>query len=123
MKEKITTNKAPNPSGPYSQGIKINNRIYIAGQGPVDVSTGEMPSGVYAQTRQVLMNIQEILSAAGARIDDVVKVTAHLVNFNDFEEFNRAYAEFFRDPFPVRTTVESGLNNILVEIDVIAEIG
>ncbi|WP_029423056.1 RidA family protein [Alicyclobacillus macrosporangiidus] len=122
MKQKIFTPKAPMPAGPYSQGIKVGNRIYVAGQGPLNVETGTKPEGIAAQTRQVLINIQNILEAGGAKMSDVVKVTVHLADLRDFEEFNSVYKEFFEDPYPVRTTVESGLNNILVEIDVIAEI-
>lgn len=122
MKVKITTNKAPNPAGPYSQGIKIDKRVYVAGQGPMDVTTGKMPEGVAEQTRQALKNIGYILEAAGAGFKDVVKVTAYLQDLNDFTAYNNVYSEFFVEPYPVRTTVESGLNNILVEIDVIAEI-
>lgn len=121
MKGKITTSKAPQPAGPYSQGIKVGNRVYVAGQGPVDVATERVPEGVEAQTRQVLRNIGFILEAAGASFKDVVKVTAHLASLADFQAYNAVYQEFFTDPYPVRTTVESGLNNILVEIDVIAE--
>lgn len=123
MKQKIVTNKAPNPAGPYSQGLKVGNRVYVAGQGPLNVETGVKPEGIYEQTKQVLTNVRYILEAGGATMDDVVKVTAHLSDLGHFAEFNRAYMEFFSDPFPVRTTVESGLNNMLVEIDVIAEIG
>lgn len=123
MKEKIVTNKAPMPAASYSQGLKVGNSIYVAGQGPLNVETGIIPQGVYEQTKQVLTNIKEILVAGGATMNDVVKVTAHLQNIEDFVEFNKAYGEFFEEPYPVRTTVESGLSNILVEIDVIAEIG
>lgn len=122
MKVKIATDKAPLPAGPYSQGLKVGQRVYVAGQGPMNRATGEMPEGIAAQTRQVLQNIGYILEAAGARFDDVVKVTAHLQNFDDFTAYNDVYKEFFRDPFPVRTTVQSGLGGFLVEIDVVAEI-
>lgn len=123
MKEKITTPKSPVPVASYSQGIKVGNRVYVAGQGPLCVETGTVPEGAYAQTKQVLINIANILEAAGASLSDVVKVTTHLETLDDFAEFNRAYSEFFEEPYPVRTTVASGLNQILVEIDVIAEIG
>lgn len=101
MKEKITTGKAPNPVASYSQGIKVGNRVYVAGQGPLNVETDTVPEGVYEQTRQVLTNIRNILEAAGVIMDDVVKVTAHLQTLDDLPEFNRGYAEFFNDPFPV----------------------
>lgn len=122
MKEKIMTQNAPQPSGPYSQGIRVGNRIYVAGQGPIYPKTGITTSNeIQGQTRQVLHNIQAILEAAGSSLDSVVKCTAHLSDLNDFNQFNEIYKEFFREPYPVRTTVGSQLKGILVEIDVIAE--
>jgi len=121
MKEKITTPQAPIPAGPYSQAIKVGNRVYVAGQRPFDVATDTMPEGIEEQTRQVLKNIGYILEAAGANFSDIVKATVHLQNLGDFQAFNEVYKQFFVEPFPVRTTVESTLRGILVEIDVIAE--
>ena len=122
MKQEIRTSLAPLPVASYSQGIKVGNTIYVAGQGPLNVETGIVPESAAEQTRQVLTNIKNILEAGGATMDDVVKVTAHLEDLADFEEYNKVYQEFFTAPYPVRTTVQSGLNNILVEVDVIAVI-
>lgn len=122
MKQKIQTNKSPKPAGKYSQGLKVGNRIYVAGQGPLDANKGEIPKTVKEQTRQVLTNIKNILEEAGATMNDVVKVTAYLADIKYFEEYNEVYEEFFQEPYPVRTTIGSQLADILVEIDVIAEI-
>ncbi|WP_274652057.1 RidA family protein [Paenibacillus humicola] len=122
MKIEIVTDKAPMPAGSYSQGIKIGNRIYVAGQGPKNAANGEMPETIEEQTRQVLTNIRYILEEGGATLNDVVKVTAHLADMSDFDKYNKVYHEFFKQPFPVRTTVGSVLDHILVEIDVIAEV-
>lgn len=122
MKKEIRTKNAPMPAGPYSQGIIVGNRIYVAGQGPLSPATGKVPEGIEDQTRQVLKNIQAILEAGGAKLDDVVKVTAHLADLKYFTAFNEVYKTFFKEPFPVRTTVGSQLKDILVEIDVIAEL-
>lgn len=71
----------------------------------------------------MLRNIQKVLATSGATMDDVAKVTAHLEHLDrDFAEYNRAYAEFFTAPYPVRTTVGSRLADILVEIDVVAQL-
>lgn len=121
MKKAIRTEKAPAPIGPYSQAIVAGNRVYVAGQGPLNVETGKMPEGVGEQTRQVLTNIRTILEAAGATMDDVVKTTVHLADMKDFEAFNEVYKEFFKTPYPARITVGSNLYDILVEIDAIAE--
>ena len=68
-----------------------------------------------------MRNVEAVLHGAGLEMDNIVKATVHLHNLKrDFDEYNEAYAEFFREPFPVRTTVGSQLDGILVEIDVIA---
>jgi 2-iminobutanoate/2-iminopropanoate deaminase len=119
-KRAITSPDAPNPAGPYSHGVIAGGFLYTAGFGPQVPATGEVPEGVAEQTRQVLRNIESVVRAAGATMNDVVKSTAHLQHLHrDFAEFNTAYAEFFSEPYPVRTTVGSDLANILVEIDVI----
>ena len=124
MKKQITTEKAPLPLGAYSQGLVINDRMYVSGQGPMDVTTGKMPNGIERQTTQVLKNIEAILEAGGFSMADVVKSTVHLANMNDFMTFNETYIKHFPDILPVRTTVQSvlpGGKEMLVEIDVIAE--
>ncbi|MCC3356782.1 RidA family protein [Bacillus sp. REN16] len=122
MKEGIVTSQAPTPVGAYSQAVKVGNQIYVAGQGPKNPETGETPTTIEEQTRQVMHNIQKILETAGAKMSDVVKVTAHLSDLKYFDEYNKVYGEYFSEPYPVRTTVGSQLMDILVEIDVIAEI-
>ncbi|MBN9176173.1 MAG: RidA family protein [Microbacterium sp.] len=120
----VTIPNAPVPAGPYSHGVVAGGFLFTAGFGPQDPTTGQVvPGGVYEQTQQVLRNIQNVLATSGATMDDVVKVTAHLEHLDeDFAEYNRAYAEFFTAPYPVRTTVGSHLANILVEIDVVASL-
>ncbi len=122
-KESVLTSNAPQPAGPYSQGIVANGFFYSAGFGPQDPVTGELADNVGDQTRQVLRNISAVLAERGLSLDDSVKVTAHLQHLKeDFAEFNTAYAEFFSTPYPVRTTVGSQLFDILVEIDVVVTI-
>lgn len=120
-KTAIATANAPQPVGPYSQGIIANGFFFSAGFGPKDPATGAIVAGPVAeQTRQVLRNIRAVLAEHGLTLDDCVKITVHLADLSDFAEFNKAYAEFFAEPYPVRTTVGSQLANFLVEIDVIA---
>ena len=122
-KTAVTLSNAPKPAGPYSHGVVANGFLYTAGFGPQNPATGEVvPGGVAEQTRQVLRNIGAVLAEYELTFDDVVKVTAHLEDLADFAEYNVAYAEFFTEPYPVRTTVGSRLANILVEIDVVAAI-
>lgn len=116
------TTNAPQPAGPYSQGVMANGFFYTAGFGPQDPATGALSDSVAEQTRQVLRNISAVLAEQGLTLDDCVKTTVHLADLADFDEFNGAYREFFTEPFPVRTTVGSQLANILVEIDVVAAV-
>ena len=119
-KTAIRTTNAPQPAGPYSQGIVANGFLYTAGFGPQDPANGAVPDDVAEQTRQVLRNVSAVLSEHGLSLNDCVKTTVHLADLADFAEFNEAYKEFFAEPYPVRTTVGSQLANILVEIDVVA---
>jgi len=119
-KTAVHTTNAPQPAGPYSQGIIANGFFYTAGFGPQDPATGAVADSVAEQTRQVLRNVGAVLAEKGLTLDDCVKTTVHLADLADFAEFNEAYMEFFSEPYPVRTTVGSQLANILVEIDVVA---
>jgi 2-iminobutanoate/2-iminopropanoate deaminase len=121
MKKELKTSLAPVPAGPYSQGIQFGNLIFTAGQGPIDSETGKVVGEtVEEQTAKVLENLKHILEEAGATFDDVVKTTVHLSDLADFQAFNQVYKTYFKEPYPVRTTVGSQLLEIKVEIDVIA---
>lgn len=121
-KTAIQTNRAPAPGGSYSQGIAAGPWVFTAGMGPHDPDSKEIVgSTIEEQTQQALLNLEAILSARELSRDDIVKVTAHLEDLDhDFAGFDAAYRRFFREPFPVRTTVGSRLDGILVEIDCIA---
>ncbi len=122
-KKQIQTDQAPTPGGPYSQGLRVGDFIFVAGQGGSDPKTRKMGETIEEQTRQTLENIKAILEAGGASMADVVKSTVHLSDMSLFSRFNAVYAPYFPDPKPVRTTVGSTLPGMLVEIDVIAYVG
>lgn len=123
-KQQIQTSRAPIPGGPYSQGLRVGDFIYVAGQGPIDPVSGKITGDtIEAQTALTLDNVKAILEAAGATMGDVVKSTVHLTDLSLFQSFNKVYADYFPDPKPVRTTVGSQLMGILVEIDVVAYVG
>jgi len=123
MKEEIRAPKAPMPSGPYSQGLKVGNRIYVAGQRPYDVETGIMPDDIQGQCKQVLENVRHVLQAAGADMQHVVQVSVYLEKLEDFGVFNEVYKEYFEQPYPVRTTIGCSLRGQKrVEVGVIAEV-
>jgi len=111
-------------TGAYSAGILIDGWLYISGQGPLDLRTGEViASTIEEQTRLTLTHIGKILQAAGCTFDDVVKCTCHLAGIRDFDRFNEVYAGFFPGIRPARTTVLSVLwGGIKVEIDAIARV-
>jgi 2-iminobutanoate/2-iminopropanoate deaminase len=121
-KENVVCSKAPIPLGPYSVANKIGNLVFTAGQTGLDPITNELaPGGIEAETRQALTNIKHVVEAAGSSMDMVVKTTVFLRDMNDFSRMNGVYAEFFKDGFPARTTVQAALpRNGAVEIEVIA---
>jgi 2-iminobutanoate/2-iminopropanoate deaminase len=111
-------------TGAYSAGVAADGWLYVSGQGPLDLKTGQVVEGtIEEQTRLTLSHIGKILEAGGCTFDDVVKCTCHLRDIKDFDAFNKVYAEFFRGVRPARTTVQSALwGTIKVEIDAIARI-
>ena len=124
-KKVVSTPEAPAAVGAYSQAIVSNGLVYCSGQVPLDPGTGELVVGSIAdQTRRCLENLSAVLRAAGASLDDVVKVTAFLLDMGDFPEFNEAYSEFFGDEPPARATVAvAGLpKGAEVEIECIAHV-
>ncbi|HVU11175.1 MAG TPA: Rid family detoxifying hydrolase [Phototrophicaceae bacterium] len=122
-KQQIQTDQAPTPGGPYSQGLRVGDFIFVAGQGGANPQTRQMGATIEEQTKQALENVKAILEAGGASMADVVKSTVHLSDMSLFARFNAVYTTYFPDPKPVRTTVGSTLPNMLVEIDVIAYVG
>jgi 2-iminobutanoate/2-iminopropanoate deaminase len=111
-------------TGAYSAGVLMDGWLYVSGQGPLDLKTGQVVHGtIEEETRLTLEHIGKILQAAGCSFDDVVKCTCHLLDIKDFDRFNSVYAEFFKGIKPARTTVQSGLGGgIKVEIDAIAKV-
>lgn len=118
----VQTPEAPIPAGPYNPAVIAGDLVFVSGQGPIKPGTREIvPGDVRVQTKQVLENIRSILAAAGCTMADVVKVNAHLADMKDFAAYNEVYKEYFPEPYPARTTVQSGLPGpFTVEIDVIA---
>jgi 2-iminobutanoate/2-iminopropanoate deaminase len=107
MKKVIYTKKAPKSVGPYSQAIESNGILFISGQIPVNPATGEMVSGtIREQTRQVLRNIDNILTAAGYSKEEIVKCTCLLKDIGNFKEMNEEYATYFVGAPPARAAYE-----------------
>lgn len=126
MRQVIQTAAAPAPVGPYSQAIAAQGRmVFVSGQIPLDPNTGSLVGGddVAAQTKQVLTNLEAVLTAAGASFADVVKTTVFLKDMNDFAAMNAVYATAFNEEAaPARACVEVARlpKDVRVEIDCIA---
>ena len=123
VKTIIKTDKAPAAIGPYSVGVQSGSLIYTAGQIGLNPKTGEIVTGgIEAQTRQVLVNLQNILKAAGSSLDNVLKTTVFLKDMNDFAKMNAIYAEFFQQDPPARSAVQVAAlpKNADIEIEAVA---
>jgi 2-iminobutanoate/2-iminopropanoate deaminase len=127
-KERVSTSSAPAALGPYSQAIRVANLLFTAGQGPLDPATGKIvPGGITEQTTRVMENLKAILEAGGSSLAKAVKASVFLKDMNDFAAMNAVYAKYLAPEGvapPARTTVQAARlpGDILVEIDVIAEI-
>lgn len=119
MKRSIVAEDAPRVGGPYSHAIAAREFVFLAGQGPADPETGEFADDFEAQARQTFRNLAAVATAAGGSLADAVKVSVFLKDMNCFEKMNEVYREFFPEPWPARTTIQSGLRGIQIEIDAI----
>lgn len=120
----ISSGAAPAPVGPYSQAVAAGGWIWTSGQVALDPATGEMSGADAAsQADRTLRNIAAILSAAGSRLTDVVRVTVYLTNMDDFAAVNDVYAKYFPQAYPARACVEVSRLPLgaSVEIDALAQ--
>jgi len=124
-KQEISTTSAPAAIGPYSQGIKAGDMVFVSGQLGFDPATGEIPAGVEAQTHQVMKNLTAILKEAGCTLDNIIKTTIFVKDLNDFVTVNGIYAQYLNKPYPARSTIEVARlpKDALVEIEAIAYLG
>jgi len=119
----IATQQAPAAVGPYSQGVRVGDLVFTAGQIALDPASGQLvDGGIEAQTRQVLTNLSAILEAAGTSLANVVKTTVFLTDMGEFKAMNGVYAEFFPAAPPARSTVQVGALPLgaRVEIEAVA---
>lgn len=111
-------------TGAYSAGILADGWLFVSGQGPLNMQTGDVIRGtIEEETLLTLQHIRKIVEEAGGTLDNIVKCTVHLSDISDFDRFNKTYASVFSGVKPARTTVQSTLSDgIKVEIDAIAKI-
>jgi 2-iminobutanoate/2-iminopropanoate deaminase len=124
MLKKVYTSNAPEAIGPYSQAIICGNMLFTSGQIPINPATGDVEAvGITDQATQVMKNLSAVLAEAGTSFDKVVKTTCFLSDMADFAAFNAVYAEYFTSK-PARScvAVKTLPKNVLVEVEVIAEI-
>ena len=124
-KEVLTCAKAPKAVGPYSVAIRSGDFLFLSGQLGLDPASGDfVTGGVEEQTRQALLNIQNVLKENGADLSMVIKTTVFLNDINDFAKMNAVYATFFEVDPPARSAVQvAALPKLgLVEIEVIARL-
>lgn len=119
----IATDRAPAAIGPYSQGIVAGGFLFTAMQIALDPRTGELQGAdAPAQMAQCLSNVEAIVAAAGARLDDVVKVTVYLTDLAVFAAVNEVYGTFFSAAPPARAVVGASAlpRGALVAVEAVA---
>jgi reactive intermediate/imine deaminase len=122
----IRTDSAPKAIGPYSQAVRAGNTVYLSGQIPLDPATGELVTGdITAQTRRVFENLSAVCEAAGGSLAQLVRVGIYVTDLKNFAAVNAVMAEFCKEPYPARSTIEvSGLpRGAEVEVDAVLVVG
>ena len=122
MKKIISTDDAPSAIGTYSQGVLVNNFLYVSGQIALDPKNMMMVEGIDNQIKMVFKNIKKILNEADMDFSDVIKLTILLDNLDNFEKVNEIMSELFEKPYPARAAFEVSKlpKNSSIEIETIA---
>lgn len=113
----ISTDKAPQAIGTYSQAVKVNNTVYLSGQIPLVPETMEMVNGdIEAQIHRVFENLTAVCEAAGGELKDIVKLNIFLTDLSNFATVNKVMAEYFEQPYPARAAI--GVSQLPKDADV-----
>jgi reactive intermediate/imine deaminase len=105
-KQAIHTSAAPAALGPYSQGIRAGQTVYLSGQLGLDPATGNLRDTIDAQIDQAFLNLRAVAVAAGVSLDDAVKLTLFLTDLANFAKVNETMTRYFKEPYPARSTVQ-----------------
>jgi len=118
----ISTKKAPQAIGPYSQAVMIGNMLYTSGQIALRADGRLNDGDIQTQTKQVMQNLEAVLNEAGMDFTNVVKTTIFLSDMDDFVAMNEVYESFLSEPYPARSTVavKTLPKNVKVEIELVA---
>ena len=108
---------------PFSPATKVGNLILVSGQASTDTSGNVISDTFENEFRRTMENVRRILRACGSDLDKVARCNAYLKNASDWEQYNTLYREYFKPPYPARTTIVNCLPRVLFEIDVIAVTG
>jgi reactive intermediate/imine deaminase len=121
MKQIIHSKEAPQAIGTYSQAVRAGDTIYLSGQIGLDPVAIQLRDGIDAQIQQVFRNLRAVAGAAGATLDDAVKVNVFLTDLGHFAKVNQIMAEYFREPYPARAAVGVAAlpRGALVEIEAV----
>jgi 2-iminobutanoate/2-iminopropanoate deaminase len=118
--EAITGPGLPGNKLPFSSATRAGGFVFVSGQASVDDAGNLVLDTFESEMRRTMSNIQRILTAAGLTLADIVQVRAYLIDPQYWEEYNRLYREYFKEPYPARTTIVKCLGQVKVEIDVVA---
>lgn len=120
----ISSPNAPAAIGTYSQGVKVGETVYLAGQIGLDPATMQLANGIDAQIERVFENILAVAAEAGGSLDEVIKVTVYLTDLGNFAKVNEVMARYFSEPYPARAVVGVAAlpRGALVEVDAIMDL-
>jgi len=126
VREIISTDKAPQAIGTYSQAVKVGNTVYLSGQIPLIPETMEMVDGnIEASIRRVFDNLTAVCEAAGGSLKDIVKLNIFLTDLTNFPIVNEVMADYFQQPYPARAAIGVAQlpKDAGVEMDGVMELG
>lgn len=119
MKRPVSTDAAPQPGGAYSQAIVAGDVVYLSGQGPFAADGSRVEGSFVDEARQTFANLAAVAEAAGGSLADAVRVGVYLRDMDNFGAMNELYREFFPEPLPARTTIQSDLPGFEIEVDAV----
>ena len=123
--EKFSTDKAPAPVGPYSQVVKAGDLVITAGQIPINPASGELVTEISEATEQTIRNLQAVLEAAGASLEQVINVNVYMSDLGEFDAMNKVYDSFFSGTKPARAAIQAAAlpKGVCVEMQATAYVG